>query len=130
MPILPTSCIGAACSRSSASVFGHAGGEAEDAREVAHADHVQAGLVVLVFGGQAEALDDFQARGAQLFHAHQRQVGAHARTHDRRADRLGDVVDRAGLEAFQLVVGIGQRGHEDHRDRGRSGSALSAAQTS
>jgi hypothetical protein len=46
-------------------------------------------------------------------------VGAHARAHHRRADRLGDVVDRAGLEAFHLVGRLGQGGHENHRHRRR-----------
>ena len=93
--------------------FRHAGGQAQDAREMAHADHVQARLVVLVFGGQAEALDDFQARRAQFFHAHERQVRAHARAHDRRADGLGDVVDGARFEALDFVVAVVQRGDED-----------------
>ena len=36
------------------------------------------------------------------------------------ADRLGDVVDAAGLERGHHVLGLGQAGHEDDRDvRGR-----------
>jgi hypothetical protein len=46
----------------------------------------------------------------------QRQVRAHARHHDRRADRLGDVVHRAQRQATGLVLDLGHRGEEDHRD--------------
>ena len=96
--------------------FRVAGGARQDMRVVAHADDVQAGLVVLVLRRLAQTLDDLQARLAQLFHPYQRQVGAHAGLDDGRADRLGDVVHRADLEAPRLVGHIGQRGDEDHRD--------------
>ncbi|MCY1428501.1 hypothetical protein D9M71_443880 [compost metagenome] len=97
-------------------VLAETGGQRQQPRVVAHADDVQAGLVVLVLGGHSQALDDLQAAFTQVVDTHQRQVGAHARLDDQRADRLGDVVHRADLEALGLVVDIGQCGDEDHRD--------------
>jgi len=43
-------------------------------------------------------------------------MGLHARQQDRRADGLGDVIDRAQREAFALVFSIHTRGEKNHRD--------------
>ena len=84
----------------------HAHRLAEQAAVVGDADDVHARLVVAELAGAAQALDDLQPGVAQLRRAlahHplqlailvvQRQVRFHAGLHDRRADRLGDVIDR------------------------------------
>ena len=47
------------------------------------------------------------------------ELGAHPRQHDRRVDRLGDVIDRAQFESAFLVLGGVHRGDEDDRDLAR-----------
>jgi hypothetical protein len=103
-------------------------GEGNQAGVMAHAQDVVAGLVVLEFGGPAKAADDLLAGGQQfqralLDHALQfarlvveGEVGAHPRLDDGRADRFGDVVDGAGLQAALFVFGAAHRGDEDDRD--------------
>jgi hypothetical protein len=51
------------------------------------------------------------------------KLGVHARQHDRRHDRFGDVVHGAEAKPVQLVLLAVQRGDEDDRDatRGRIG---------
>ena len=46
------------------------------------------------------------------------QVRAHARRELVERERLGHVVDRAGVEPGDAVVDLGPRGEHDHRQRG------------
>jgi hypothetical protein len=108
-------------------------------RDAAHADHAVAGYVVLELGGTAQVADDLLPRGHPLGGArrHQafelarrvteRQVRAHAGLHQRRADGLGDVVDRAQAEAQRLVLDRRQGHHENNRDTAKVRVGLDAA---
>ena len=101
--------------------------QCQQAGKVAHADDVHAGFVVFVFGGAAQALHDLQACGRQLVHAHEREVGFHARTHHGGAEGLGDVVHAAHVETMGFVGHIVQGGDENHRNGARGGIGLERA---
>jgi hypothetical protein len=60
----------------------------------------------------------------------QQQVGRQARAHDGGVERLVNVIDRAKLKPFCLILGFGAGGQKDHRKEAVSGSAFSCPQTS
>src|SRR5690606_26645555 len=80
------------------------GGQRQDLGKMTHADHVQTGLVVLVFRRHTQALDDLQTGLLKLFNTHQRKMSAHASADDGWADRLGDVVHRTNFEATGFIL--------------------------
>ncbi|MNT14923.1 hypothetical protein D3C72_1499470 [compost metagenome] len=93
------------------------------------ADQFAAGLQRL-FG--LPALDDLLLqlrvlRLQPLLHRMQVQVRADPRHHFVDLQRLGDIVDPARLERGDLVLGLGQRGHENHRDLSGACQRLQAA---
>lgn len=104
-----------------------ADGQGQGLGKVAHAQHVHAGLVVLVLGRAAQALHDLQPRLAQRLGTHQGQVGADACAHHGRAHGFDDVVHATGFEALGLVAHVGQGRDEDHRDAAGLGPGLELA---
>jgi len=89
--------------------------------------------------GAREALDELgpraiELRGALLHQAlklvalvGEREVHAHASLQHLGVDRLGDVVDRAGFETFDLRLGLGFPRQENDRDIRRPCFALQRA---
>jgi hypothetical protein len=110
------------------------------------AQDVVAGLVVARLGHRGHGQDGDVLHGRELAralvhlllekavlvaqeigHALELQLGLHARQHHRRADRLGDVVHPADLEAGRLRFDIGLGRQEQHRDVGGARVLLEAA---
>ena len=67
------------------------------------------------FGRQQEAAEGVERGARAVRHARIGEMHANARQQLVGHDRLGDVVDAAGLQALDDVLGLAQAGHEDHR---------------
>ena len=91
-----------------------------------HANDVQAGFIVLVFGGAAKTLNNFQARFMELPCAFlhpgfqfamlviQSKLCVSAGQNDGWTHRLGDVIHRSHLQSFLLVFYFAHRGDKNH----------------
>ena len=77
-------------------------------------------------GGKQRAAGGVERQAGALRRARIVEMHADAGEQNVEHDRLGDIVDAAGFQPLDDVLGLAQAGHEDHRHMGERGIALHA----